>query len=76
MSRSTHPTKRNFNSHPYWLYGWWAKHGAADTRRVYNRIDRARVKAALRHGLDGDEDAPDLLRDPPRVRKYIAWIYW
>jgi len=76
MARTNHPTKRNFDSHPYWLYGWWSKHGPAEIRRVYNRIERSREKAAIRRGLDGDEDAPDLLRDPPRRRKYIAWIYW
>jgi hypothetical protein len=34
-------------------------------RRIHNRIERAREKQAIR------ED-----RDPPRRRKYIAWIYW
>ena len=65
MSRTNHPNKHNYDSHPYWRYGWWSKHGPAEIRRIHNRIERAREKQAIR------ED-----RDPPRRRKYIAWIYW
>jgi hypothetical protein len=70
MSRSNHPTSRNYDSHPYWRYGWWSRHtgnrrSKRGIRQLYNRIERAREKQAIREG-----------RDPPRRRKYIAWIYW
>ena len=54
---------------PYWKYKWHRRHGnkrsAASTRRVYVRLDRHRAKEALRLG-----------EDPPRVRRYLKWIYW
>jgi hypothetical protein len=73
MSRTNHPHKRNYNTHPYWKFRWWIKHGPADLRRFHNRIERSREKQAIRQGLD---EHGDLLQDPPRRRKYIAWIYW
>jgi hypothetical protein len=65
MARTHHPNKYNYDTHPYWKYQWWSKHGPASLRRIYNRIERAREKQALREG-----------RDPPKRHKYIAWWYW
>jgi len=64
MSRTNRPNKFNYDTHPYWLYGYCHRHGAAHIRRLYNRLDRARAKAAMRRG-----------EDPPRVRRYMGWIY-
>jgi len=65
--------QQNWQRHqdaPYWKYHWWAKHTGGrrsklKLRALYNRIERSREKQAIREG-----------RDPPRRRKYIAWIYW
>lgn len=63
---------------PYWKYSRWAWHTAGrkskmGLRSIHNRIRRARVKAALQCGLD---DEGELVREPPRFRKNIAWVYW
>jgi hypothetical protein len=52
-------------SHPYWRYRWWLKHGPSDTRRVHNRLRRAKAKQAIREG-----------KDPPREARYLPWVWW
>jgi hypothetical protein len=56
---------------PFWKYRWWLKHGPnkpksnAGTRRVHNRIFRAKCKQAMREG-----------RDPPQWRRDLSWVWW
>lgn len=76
MSRTWKDQVRtSFDRHrdaPFWKYRWWTKHGrgrhgsSAATRRMHNRIWRAKAKCALREG-----------REPvAKVPRYLAWIYW
>lgn len=69
MSRTHHPSKHNFDSHPYWIHRWWCLHEPARDRRIYNRIARARDRNALRQGLRDD----DLVQDPPPRRRFVGW---
>lgn len=73
MSRTTkddvrHSRKRHAE-HLYWRARWWLNHGSkrssAAIRRLYNRIRRARERAAIASGRDPDPNVRDL-----------SWVYW
>ncbi len=64
MARTHHPNRYNYDSHPYWLYQWWANHAPSSMRRQFNRSERAKAKQAVRRG-----------EDPPG-RKSMRWYFW
>ena len=50
---------------PYWKYSWWSLHGDSHTRRIHNRMRRAKATQALREG-----------KDPPKEYRYMPYVWW
>ena len=65
MSKSNEPTKYNRNIHPYWKYGWWAKHGDKDVRRQLEK----RFRRATKRAIFNEKPCPTKPDDP-------KWIWW
>ncbi len=65
MARTHHPNRHNYDSHPYWRYQWWAKHGPKWVRQMLERQFRRRTKQALHHGTE-----------PPLRPADPKWIWW